>query len=362
MDTQFDYGEAMQTGLRIPTGQVVRSAGWIYLLSDDDRLTDMLAAEWFTAHAAELPADVSSGSVQARWSARRAIRAARRQVDAWNVHAAELDTLRPVHGPTVPVDSVIEQPQTATADMVIAASCNPMGQARWSLALEHAGTAMLKAHGLPATRPDVWSRRHGQHVTRPDRVAFRGTARYTLPQPVRYGRSGMQEAATFTDPRTLHHHVVTDVPAWQTFSVAELLTADASPDRTSDVRHGWRGHRRITWKVASRTTDRHPARATARAARAATGATGKRGKAQGPWSLAVRSLPRAIARDTDAAARAAALESLLRTAAADGVLTFGTVTVTVVGNAEAIAHDGRAWPVREWCQRAALAGTDPAAI
>jgi hypothetical protein len=388
----MDIQELEQAGVTVRTGMVVRSAEWVYLMSDDDRLVDLLARDAMTARMATMAADTAATDTAARWAASRAVQSARKTVAEWNAYAAEIDAAMPVHGPVVPVAFFapdLDQAGTATAAQVMAATTDPMGRADWSLRLEHAGTGILRANGLPATRPDVWSRRHGQHVTRPDRVAFRGVARYVIPQPVRYGRSGREDAVTYRPPVVLHHHVVSDVPAWQLFTRADLLTTSRRPvgpmvatvtddrDNTGRLvgrrvtwerakvrddgrRHGWRGHTHTTWTVAVR-GDGY-ARAAARAERATAGAIGKRGAARGPWSLAARSLPRAMARDTVAADRARTLESILRTAASDAVLTFGTVTVTVVGNAEAIAHDGRAWPVREWTQRAALAGVNPATI
>lgn len=237
---------------------------------------------------------------------------------------------------------LIEQPDPA---VVMATSTDPMGAHRWALALEHAATEFLAAHGYHEPRPDVWSARHHSHVAKSEPIAYRGEVRYQRPQPCRYGAGGTdQPAVTFAADGT-----------------AEYLTVDLTatlPDPLARV--GWRGHRRIAWTVRPRTrgAGANAKRAAAKVARAAKGATGKRGKAVGPWSLSARSLPRVMAR-ADQAVRdqAEALEAMLRTAAESASLTFsdGTV-VTVLAGGDVTRPDGAATGVRDWARRAALAG------
>lgn len=255
-----------------------------------------------------------------------------------------------------------------SADVVVNTSRDPMGAHRWSMALEHAATRFLALHGEHLPRPDVWSRRHHSHVTRPDVVAYKGTPRYVLPQPCRYGAIGHHPAAEVRTVTRLGHPDTwgtldqTDCPAWWTGDVIELLTT--STDRQGRSRMAWRGHRRITLVMAPRTGtrgNRPKVQAQRRAERAAIGASPKGGRAVSPWAMSDRSLPRAVA-SRGVAAQVATLESILRTSTDGATVTFGDVVVTITGPAQVVDHNGRAYPVREWARRAALAGIDPAAI
>lgn len=229
---------------------------------------------------------------------------------------------------------------TASADAIMVASADPMGMHRWSMNLEHAATAFLALHGETAPRPDVFDRYRRRHVARRDAVAG-AAARYTPPQPCRYGRTGNHPGAIVTG------------------GVIELLTA---LPRIGNTRKAWRGHRAIVIEMAPRTDGagkrarKAAASAATQAARAAAGA-GKRGKAVSPWEMSPRSLPAAV-QSRGVAAAVAAAAGILATAA-EGVpmaLTDGT-TVTVVGAAQVMHHD-RAYPIQEWARRAAIAGVE----
>jgi hypothetical protein len=244
-------------------------------------------------------------------------------------------------------------PMTGAA--TLAASVDPMGAHRASLALEHAATQLLACYGDKLPRPDVWSRRHHAHVARPDVVAFRGLPRYELPQPCRYGRTGLHAASETRQAVRLVN--VSDTPEWAHVAVQELLTTLPG---TGLTRQAWRGHRRVTLALAGRRQGAgvRAARAAAAAARQAhrqAQGAGKRGKAVSPDDMATASLPRAIAA-RGLADVVAALEARVRLAADGQALTFGSVSVSVLGAAQVMTGAGRAYPVREWARRAALAG------
>lgn len=248
--------------------------------------------------------------------------------------------------------------QAVRAEQVIATSCEPMGAHPWSLAREHLGTQFLHAHAERGPRPDVWSRRHGSHVARPDRVAFRGVARFALPQPCRYGRCGNEPAAITRDAVRLVD--VSDVPNWQAVAVTELLTVRTGGEGRTRV--AWRGHRQITLTLSERVSaERAALRSKARKARVEVAAVGKRGPAVGPWYLSPRSLPAAVKRDVKVASLADRIEQVLRSAhqgdTFDLIGDDATVTVIDRGASEVLFRD-TAWPLRDWARRAALAGLD----
>lgn len=244
-------------------------------------------------------------------------------------------------------------------NVVIGASLDPMARHPWSLRLEHAATAFLAAHGDHLPRPDVYVPKHGRYVTRADVVAFRGLPRYERPQPCRYGRTGNLPAVEHRD--IVRQGQVTDTTEWQAVTVAEYLTTDLTFVHPTE-RRGWRGHRRITWSLAPRKARGDGAtlkRKARKAQRDAAGVTGKRGRAATPWAMSERSLPRAVI-TAGATERAAILEDVLRTSADGATVTFGDVRVTIMGAAQVVDDQHGAYPVREWCRRAALAGVDPA--
>lgn len=257
---------------------------------------------------------------------------------------------RVVNGATAALD-------LPTSAAVWQASIEPQRGHRWSLALEAAGTYLLHNAGQSAERPDVWSKRHRSFLARPDRSAFKGTARYTLPQPCRYGAQRGHLAWVAAPSRTWQ---IGAPGTAERQTVQAGLTMMGGPVGTrAAVREAWRGHQRITLVIGKRAraaqrAARAAESAEVRAARLARGAVGTRGPARSPWSLSARSLPAAAAAVADAAAT---LEGVIRTSTDGAVITFTDGTsVTVIGAAQ--VHDatrGRAYPVREWSRRAALA-------
>lgn len=254
-----------------------------------------------------------------------------------------------------------------SSEQVIIASRNPMGNASWSLALEHAATQFLHAHGVRTTsRPDVWSRRHNTHLAMADRVAYKGAARYALPQPCRYGKLSSEPAETTRDAIRLVD--VSDTPEWRPVKVTELLVTprfvvidgELVPNN-GRVRKAWRGHRSITVRLAE-TSQRKSAtvRASKRAQAVSALKVGKRGPAVDPWNLSPRSLPAAVKRDEQVSLNAERLEQVMRTSAFGASLDMSdgtTITLTDVSLSTAQYRD-MAYPVRELARRAALAGLD----
>lgn len=362
---------------------------WVTLMSDTDRLVDVLARDWFTSRLAVLPADanpVVSGDLAARLCrslARTAVARAIRLANEWETYADAITArLAGVwHGPAYVPDSL----PAVKPSQVMAASLDPMGYATWSARRESIGTRVLRAANLPATRPDVWNPNTRRHVTRPDAVAFRGTARYQVPRPCRYGKNGLQPASMFTPGLVWAVDLAGQVEPITLAVIEELLTSLARPtverypvlverrDETGRLierltttglvtlpddgtRRGWRGHRLVTWSAGRQSTARKQARQARRAERAAVGApASKPGRAVGPWAVSVKNLARTVER-RGLVEQASTLEAVARTASRHAVIEFSDgTTVTVEGNAEVMAN-GRAYPVREWARRAALAG------
>jgi hypothetical protein len=83
----MDIQELEQAGVTVRTGMVVRSAEWVYLMSDDDRLVDLLARDAMTARMATMAADTAATDTAARWAASRAVQSARKTVAEWNGNA-----------------------------------------------------------------------------------------------------------------------------------------------------------------------------------------------------------------------------------------------------------------------------------
>lgn len=342
--TAGERADALMAGVPIPSGVRYASPSWVYLT---EREAGPERAERAHAYRADVP------SYMVRKAAARGWRPAERRAGIAPVFGSlvAMDASRwpvaddgtPLEGPPAPVRRWAMEP---ASDVVFAASREPMAAHPWSLALEGAGTILLHNAGHDAARPDVWSRRHRSHVTRPDRVAFRGVVRYRPPAWHRYGAVRGHAAERISDAGTV-----------------ELLTTVGGPVGTgAQVRRGWYGHRAVTLSIAARRGTggrRAVARTAQKKERAASGATSKRGRAVTPWAMSDRSLPRAVI-TAGAVERAAILEDVLRTSADGATVTFGDVRVTIMGAAQVVDDQHGAYPVREWCRRAALAGVDPA--
>lgn len=399
---QEEREDLARLGVTVPTGVMVKGARWAYQYGARDQLIDLLARDWLAGSETDpnqagklhlVPSDTSivSGDLAARMCrqiARTAVQRAIRLADGWEQYA---DALTAAHKAVLPMcdrPTLVETLALPTPAQVIHASINPMGYSSWSLAREHAGSKLLGNAGLPSTRPDVSLKGKRVHVARRDPVAYRGAPRFALRAPCRYGRNGLQPGYEYVMGRTIWQADLAGsiTPAVDSWSHAELLTAltrvtsrrypSVIEHRDSDgklvgrrteygtvrlpddgTRRGWRGHRAVTWQAASRTSKaRKAARSAARAARAATSATGRRGPAVGPWSLKTASLPRAI-KARDLAATVALIESVIRLADDRQVISFPNGTVVAVsGPAEVVTLTGKAYAVREFARRAALAG------
>lgn len=389
--SETERADLARIGVSVPTGVMVKSARWGFQYGARDELIDLLARDWFVGKVALLPADVTpfSGDLAARLCrsvARTAVARATKLATDWEAYADLLTARANVVAPMVNRPTLAETMVPATERQIMFASSNPMGYARWSMALEHEGSGLLRAMNLPATRPDVWNAAKRTHVARPDSVAYRGQTRFARPTPCRYGKSGHQAAVEYVEANVWAVTGDAEISARaDTWSHAELLTMltrnrtarypvaiEARDDigklisrRTeycsvklpdNGLRRGFRGHRAIEWATAPRVSrKRSTARVAARAARSAVGATSARGRSVGPWSIAERSLPRAIAA-RDLTATVTAIETMIRMAT-DHMVTFpnGTV-VTISGPSQVVTATGRAYPVREYSRRAALAG------
>lgn len=229
---------------------------------------------------------------------------------------------------------------TVGSDAVMGASRDPGAPHAWALQLESAGTAMLHNAGSEAFIGDVFSKRHRRYQSRPDRVAFKGTARFTLSVPCRYG-------AVRGVPRE-------EVRADGTVELFTLF--GPAPSRRAERREGWRGHRRVVVNIPERRSPREQAeRDAAKVARENVGATGKRGKAVSAWAMSERSLARAVI-TRGVVEQVATLEGVLRIAAEGDRVMFGPVAVDVIGPSDVRTSAGITYGMREYARRAALAG------
>lgn len=335
------------------TSRAFRMSEWDYVTEAD--LAGATAD--YSARLARVKGDISRGAIVGA-RARRALRiaehavtVAERQTNTTNYAADEGDgsCIDPLldYATRAAADSFARP----TSDQVIVASCNPMGATSWSLHLENMATRLLHAHGIrTAPRPDVWSKRHGTHLATADRVAFKGTARYALPQPCRYGALG-NEPAELGNLETRATELLT--------TPSRHLVAGQWVANTGKVRTAFRGHRKVLVSLAE-TSQRKSAtvRALKRAAAVAGSKVGKRGPAVGPWNLSPRSLPVAIKRDLAIAAMAERIEAVMRTSCFGASLTFSDGMVAMMSDVSlstCVVRDV-AMPVRELSRRAALAG------
>lgn len=343
---------------RLDTHQVFKGSQWDYLtdaaLSGAELAYAARLERFATLARSKSKDDRARGRRGAKYAHRTHL-AAVRALHAVDKAPTELDR-DPLLAEVVKARAAeIELP---AANVRLAASRDPMAAHPWSLQLEHLATQYLHAHAERGPRPDVWSRRHGSHVARPDRVAFRGVARFALPQPCRYGKCGNEPAAVTRDAVRLAD--MSDTPNWSTVPVTEYLTVRTGG--TGRTRVAWRGHRQITLTLSDRVSvERRASRSKARKARVEAAAVGKRGPAVGPWSLSPRSLPAAVKRDAAVASLADRIEQVLRSAhqgdSFDLIGDDATVTVIDRGASEVLFRD-TAWPLRDWARRAALAGLD----
>lgn len=204
---------------------------------------------------------------------------------------------------------------------------DPQGYSPALVALLKGARDVFAEYGETHPACDEFNRRTMRYRVRPDRVAFKGERRYEPPSPVRYQ--------------------VTTEPTTGADGQAEYRTTLVGTGR------GWVGHRRAIFarkatvvKVAS--GDEQQAKTGTR--------KGKR--VESAFTMSERSLARAIKRD-GVADLASLLEDCVRaTEEYGGTVTLPNgVTITRLGVATVIHESGRAYPIREWSRRAAIAWT-----
>lgn len=381
--------ELERQGVTIPTDQVIRSANWVTLMSQTDRLTDLLARDWFESKLSLVPADASiaTGDLAARLCrslARSAVARARKHAAEWEALA---DGLTAAHRTTFADDwsAMWEREVTAghaaTSAQIMVASYDPMARVRWSDRLQARGTQLIQQiDGDKGLRPDVYDSNTHRYVARPDHVAHAAQVRFVNPQPCRYGRNGNQPASVTIRRRAwFGPDVEGDIACHERLTTLTDLTSERRAmllaklgtltlESFNRSRVGWRGHRLVSWEVATRKVgkpakqeqDRRDAQVIARRN---AGATSKRGPSRTPWTLSGRSLTRVIARHFEQGKGEAlqaswvAIQSVLAMHDHDQVVTFddGTVVTVLDGSMVHDAKHDRAYPVGEWSKRYALA-------
>lgn len=334
---------------RLRTSQAFRMAEWDYVTDADLETARYVYGERLAAVRADVETGILKGA-QARRAVRfaeHALTVAERQTTVATYREDDTD-FDPLLADVIAAREYVRP----TSDQVIIASRNPMGIASWSLALEHAATQFLHAHGVRTTqRPDVWSRRHNTHLAMADRVAYKGAIRYAPPTPCRVGKLG-DEPAELGNVETR----VTELLVTPRYVVVDGVVTP----NNGRVRVAWRGHRKITVRLAERQRASAVKRGVKRANLVENLKVGKRGPAVDPWNLSARSIPAKLKANEVAAWQALKLESILRTSQFGATLTMSdgtTVSLTDVSLSTATYRDV-AYPVRELSRRAALAGLD----
>lgn len=220
------------------------------------------------------------------------------------------------------------------------ASLDPQRPPRAVLALEHAATAFLAAHGEHLPRPDVYDVTHRRHLARTDPIAHAAKVRWTPDSPVVvHSSSALDDDPTLAE----HGYQLTHLPVTLCPTDDEVITG---------ARRGWVGHEFVRFFVQP---DRTHTRKVARIERAEITTT-KRGPAVSPWECSERSVRRQVmARDELVAAATSICDVLRTTTVGTAVPLEGGAVVTVVG-VDAVAWSGTTWRMVEWSRRAALAG------
>lgn len=338
------------SGASYRTSRALRMSEWHYLDADDLARAIVRYRERLAYVTEQVETGILTGA-----RARRAVRCAEHALTV--AERQTIDTVEREDDTDYDADAVLDVESTEyvrpTAEQVIIASRNPMGVASWSLALEHAATEYLHAHGIRTTsRPDVWSKRHKTHLAMADKVAYKGAVRYVQPKPCRDGALGSEPAELGDVVRKVTELLVT--PRYVV--VDGVLTPN-----NGRVRKAWRGHRSITVRLVDSTQRKTAAkRAAKRAELVAASNVGKRGPARDPWNLAERSLVAAVKRSETATAAAERIEAVMRTTSYGAALTLSdgtTVSMLDVSLSTACYRD-TVYPIRELARRLALATLD----
>lgn len=203
---------------------------------------------------------------------------------------------------------------------------DPQGYSPALVALLKGAREVFAEHGETHPACDEFSRRHMRYRVVADRAAFRGEVRWTAHSPV-------------------HYQVTTEAP----------IGADGQQEyRTKLVgtNKGWQGHRRVIFHVAK------VAKVKAGDEQVKATGTRKGPKVESAFTMSERSLARAIKRN-GVREFAELLESVIYQVPDHGgtVTLPNGVTVTRLGVASVIHESGRAYPIREWSRRAAIAWT-----
>lgn len=220
------------------------------------------------------------------------------------------------------------------------ASLDPQRPPTAVLALEHAATAFLAAHGEHLPRPDVWDRTTRRHLARTDPIAHAARVRWTPDSPV-IVHSG---EAIDDDPTLLEHgYQLTHLP---------VTLAPTAREKLTGARRGWVGHEFVRFFVQP---DRTHTRKVARIVRAEVTTTA-RGPAVSPWECSERSVRRQVmARDELIEAATSICNVLRTTTVGTKVPLVGGASLWVLGVDSVEWMDAR-WRMVEWSRRAALAG------
>lgn len=244
-----------------------------------------------------------------------------------------------------------------TPSEALRASLDPQRPPRAVLALEHAATAFLAAHGEHLPRPDVWDSQHRRHLARTDPIAHAAKVRWTPDSPVvvHSGEAPDSDETLIRHGYRLSHLPVTLAPLDEQsppYWFARTHTTFTGNEKVTGARRGWVGHEAVRFFVQP---DRTHTRKVARIVRAETTTT-TRGPAVSPWECSERSVRRQVMARDELIEAATSICDVLRTSVIGTAVPLeGGTSVTVVGD-DAVAWHDTTWRMLEWARRAALAG------
>lgn len=249
---------------------------------------------------------------------------------------------------------------------------DPGGYNSGGLDLARRSNAFLASHGESMRTGDDWNRTHMRTQSSPDRVAFRGEQRWVSGAPCRYQHGAKKVRGEDGKMRLVPNLSKVEQSDDGRFELRTSLYCsihrnkvlrDGNGTARRDLsgklvyqscvceRTGWIGHRFVTFPPAARSVVKQAEQRNADRQQAETST--RKGPHTTSWALSTHNLARASKR---VFRQALAIENVARKLAQGEVATFDNgQQVTLLGDCSVISRD-RAFPVREWARRAALAG------
>lgn len=234
-------------------------------------------------------------------------------------------------------------------DVYLASSRDPGGYCRTAAMLNRRTADVFREAGEHMPSPDAFNVRRMRYQSKPDTVAFRGVARWVAGSPVR-----VEHGAKKVDGKLVANLADTHRGVDGQYELRTALVMDRT-GIAGDEKRGWLGHRYVTFAPSTRTLVKKAEHANGERQALETGT--RKGPHVTAFGLSKRSLLRAEKRVILEANTLTILAQSL--SIGQGVRFDNGVVITSLG-AQVIHHDmrggARAWPLRDWAIRAALAG------